>query len=215
MTCVPKRGALLFFGKAKCVECHRVDGEANEMFSDFEEHVVGVPQNAPMFGAASATSSSTVPAETRTSAARADAATRRIATSSARRRCATWPCRSAFFHNGAYTPSRRSHPVSPERRRIGAALQPGARRPPERSHAPDRPADSKPLIDPRLRNPIELADQEFPRPAALRRAGPAGSTGQAVASVRLDSRVGAGAGCPRWCSRNARLLSRSADAESR
>jgi cytochrome c peroxidase len=51
MTWSQKRGALLFFGKAKCVECHRVDGESNEVFSDFEEHVVGVPQNAPTFGA--------------------------------------------------------------------------------------------------------------------------------------------------------------------
>jgi len=42
-----KRGALLFFGKAKCVDCHAVGGESNEMFSDFSEHVVGVPQIAP------------------------------------------------------------------------------------------------------------------------------------------------------------------------
>ena len=42
-----KRGALLFFGDAGCVTCHAVSGESNEMFSDFEEHVVGVPQIAP------------------------------------------------------------------------------------------------------------------------------------------------------------------------
>ena len=45
-----KRGALLFFGKARCVECHRVAGASNEMFSDFEQHVVGVPQIAPAAG---------------------------------------------------------------------------------------------------------------------------------------------------------------------
>jgi cytochrome c peroxidase len=45
-----KRGALLFFGKANCSSCHRVDGKSNEMFSDFKEHVVGVPQVFPSFG---------------------------------------------------------------------------------------------------------------------------------------------------------------------
>lgn len=42
-----KKGALLFFGKAKCVQCHAVSGESNEMFSDFIPHVIGVPQIAP------------------------------------------------------------------------------------------------------------------------------------------------------------------------
>jgi cytochrome c peroxidase len=42
-----KRGALLFFGEARCSVCHRVDGRFNEMFSDFQEHVIGVPQIAP------------------------------------------------------------------------------------------------------------------------------------------------------------------------
>lgn len=45
-----KRGALLFFGKANCVTCHRVAGKSNEMFSDFENRVIGVPQVAPAFG---------------------------------------------------------------------------------------------------------------------------------------------------------------------
>jgi cytochrome c peroxidase len=45
-----KRGALLFFGKANCVSCHAVAGQANEMFSDFREHAAGVPQIAPFFG---------------------------------------------------------------------------------------------------------------------------------------------------------------------
>ncbi len=43
-----KRGALLFFGKARCVQCHTVSGPSNEMFSDFEDHVIGVPQIAPI-----------------------------------------------------------------------------------------------------------------------------------------------------------------------
>jgi cytochrome c peroxidase len=42
-----KKGALLFFGKANCVACHAVAGQSNEMFSDFQQHVLGVPQIAP------------------------------------------------------------------------------------------------------------------------------------------------------------------------
>lgn len=45
-----KRGALLFFGKARCVDCHTVSGASNEMFSDFSQHVIGVPQIAPVAG---------------------------------------------------------------------------------------------------------------------------------------------------------------------
>ena len=43
-----KRGALLFFGAARCVTCHSVAGASNEMFSDFQNHVIGVPQIAPL-----------------------------------------------------------------------------------------------------------------------------------------------------------------------
>ncbi len=42
-----KQGALLFFGKARCVNCHAVSGDSNEMFSDFGHFVVGIPQVAP------------------------------------------------------------------------------------------------------------------------------------------------------------------------
>ncbi len=50
MTAGQKRGALLFFGKAKCVSCHAVAGPSNEMFSDFRPHRIGGPQLAPVFG---------------------------------------------------------------------------------------------------------------------------------------------------------------------
>jgi cytochrome c peroxidase len=50
MTGPQKEGALLFFGKARCVSCHAVSGQPNEMFSDFKMHVAGVPQIAPFFG---------------------------------------------------------------------------------------------------------------------------------------------------------------------
>src|SRR5581483_3541228 len=47
LTTSQKRGAMLFFGRAHCVECHAVSGSSNEMFSDFREHVIGVPQIMP------------------------------------------------------------------------------------------------------------------------------------------------------------------------
>ena len=50
MTPAAKRGAISFFGKAQCVQCHAVKGKSNEMFSDFKMHNAGVPQIAPVFG---------------------------------------------------------------------------------------------------------------------------------------------------------------------
>jgi cytochrome c peroxidase len=50
MTDEQKRGALLFFGKANCVACHATRAKANQMFSDFRFHNIGVPQIAPFFG---------------------------------------------------------------------------------------------------------------------------------------------------------------------
>lgn len=50
MTEDEKRGALLFFGSANCVSCHAVSGQSNEMFSDFRQHVAGIPQIAPAVG---------------------------------------------------------------------------------------------------------------------------------------------------------------------
>ena len=47
MSVAEKQGALLFFGAARCSVCHSVAGQSNEMFSDFQEHVLGVPQIAP------------------------------------------------------------------------------------------------------------------------------------------------------------------------
>lgn len=50
MTEDEKRGAVLFFGSANCVSCHAVAGQSNEMFSDFRQHVAGIPQIAPAAG---------------------------------------------------------------------------------------------------------------------------------------------------------------------
>lgn len=50
MTAAEKRGALVFFGEGRCITCHATNGKSNEMFSDFENHVAGIPQLAPPFG---------------------------------------------------------------------------------------------------------------------------------------------------------------------
>lgn len=42
-----KRGALLFFGRAGCAQCHAVSGSSVEMFTDFGEHAIAVPQVVP------------------------------------------------------------------------------------------------------------------------------------------------------------------------
>jgi cytochrome c peroxidase len=94
-----KRGAVLFFGKAGCVSCHAVAGKSNEMFSDFKQHVIGVPQISPKvtdsvfdgprnnedFGLEQVTGKS---------------ADRYMFRTSPLRNCALQP---TFFHNGAFT----------------------------------------------------------------------------------------------------------------
>ncbi|MGH7502144.1 MAG: cytochrome-c peroxidase [Longimicrobiales bacterium] len=49
LTETQKHGAVLFFGRAGCVTCHGVSGRSNEMFSDFRQHVAGIPQIVPSF----------------------------------------------------------------------------------------------------------------------------------------------------------------------
>jgi cytochrome c peroxidase len=50
MTEDEKHGAMIFFGSGNCVSCHAVSGQSNEMFSDFRQHVAGIPQIAPAVG---------------------------------------------------------------------------------------------------------------------------------------------------------------------
>jgi len=103
MTLPEKKGALLFFGSAGCVHCHAVAGRSNEMFSDFNMHVVGVPQIAPRFGVGTGNVIFDGPG------ADEDFGLEQITGNSADRyRFRTSPLRNAalqpaFFHNGAFT----------------------------------------------------------------------------------------------------------------
>jgi cytochrome c peroxidase len=98
-----KRGALLFFGKPGCVQCHAVAGKFNEMFSDFQNRVIGVPQVAPLFGAERGNAIFDGPGRDE------DFGAEQISGNVADRyRFRTSPLRNvalqpAFFHNGAFT----------------------------------------------------------------------------------------------------------------
>lgn len=103
MTDRQKRGAILFFGKAGCVSCHAVGGGSNEMFSDFENHVLGVPQIAPAFGVGKGNVVFDGPGEDE------DFGQEQVSGDNQDRyRFRTPPLRNvalqpAFFHNGAFT----------------------------------------------------------------------------------------------------------------
>ena len=103
MTTAQKRGAILFFGKAGCVSCHAVGGAANEMFSDFENHVLGVPQIASTFGVGTGNVVFDGPGEDEDFGLEQitqDPADRYKFRTSPLRNVALQP---AFFHNGAFT----------------------------------------------------------------------------------------------------------------
>jgi cytochrome c peroxidase len=99
MTDDQKEGALLFFGKAGCVTCHSVSGQSNEMFSDFKEHVIGVPQIAPSFGNVTFDGPG-ANEDFGLEQVTGDPADRYMFRTSPIRNVALQP---AFFHNGAFT----------------------------------------------------------------------------------------------------------------
>jgi cytochrome c peroxidase len=155
MSAAEKRGAVLFFGRAGCVACHQVSGASNEMFSDFREHVVGVPQVAPAvanvafdgpggnedFGLEQATG---------------DPADRYAFRTAPLRNVALQP---AFMHNGAFVrleDAIRHHlnPAASARAWTPAALAPDLRGPP----GPVEPVLAR--LDPLLRPPRPLTDAE-------------------------------------------------------
>ena len=102
MTDAEKRGALVFFGEGKCVTCHATKGRSNEMFSDFENHVAGIPQLAPPFGEGTSNMIYDGPGEDE------DFGAMQISGDPADKyRFRTAPLRNiglspAFFHNGAF-----------------------------------------------------------------------------------------------------------------
>lgn len=153
-----KRGALLFFGEARCVQCHKVSGPANEMFSDFSPHVIAVPQIAPYAG--------NLPFDG--PAQNEDFGLEQITGSAADRyKFRTSPIRNVslqptFFHNGAFTrleDAVRHHLDVFESARSYNPVMAGV--------DPDLTAPMGPIepvlarVDPILATPISLTDSEF------------------------------------------------------
>ena len=92
----------MFFGEGKCITCHATKGKSNEMFSDFENHVAGIPQLAPRFGAATSNMIYDGPGENEDFGAMqisGDPADKYKFRTAPLRNIALSP---AFFHNGAF-----------------------------------------------------------------------------------------------------------------
>jgi len=153
-----KRGAILFFGKARCVECHKVSGASNEMFSDFAQHVIAVPQIAPQAG--------NVPFDG--PAQNEDFGLEQVTgNADDRYKFRTSPIRNValqptFFHNGAFTTLEDA-----VRHHLDVFSSARGYNPGTAGISPDLTAPMGPTqsmlarIDPILANPITLTDDEF------------------------------------------------------
>ena len=158
-----KRGALVFFGKGNCVACHAVKGIANEMFSDFEMHNIGVPQIAPPFGVGRSNMVYDGPGENEdyglAQITGGIAADRYKFRSSPLRNAALQP---AFFHNGAFTrleDAIRHHLDAAQSTRHYDPRRAGIDRDLRNRLGPIEPVLA--TLDPLLSTPIELKEREF------------------------------------------------------
>ena len=165
MTDDEKRGALLFFGSANCVACHAVSGQSSEMFSDFQTHVVGVPQIAPEPGnPAAGNVTFDGPGQNE------DFGLEQVTfNSNDRYKFRTSPIRNVavqptFFHNGAFT--RLEDAI---RFHLNAAGLAPSYDPAAAGVAPDLRGPTGPIgpvlarLDPALAAPINLTNEEFRR----------------------------------------------------
>ncbi|HEY6243302.1 MAG TPA: cytochrome c peroxidase [Pyrinomonadaceae bacterium] len=158
-----KKGALLFFGSAGCVACHQVSGQSNEMFSDFKQHVIAVPQIAP---AADDPAAGNVifdgPGKNEDFGLEqitGDASDRYKFRTSPLRNVAMQP---TFFHNGAFT--RLEDAI---RHHLHVIASVDLYDPTLAGVAPDLRGPLGPMapvlsrLDPLVANPINLTDKEF------------------------------------------------------
>jgi cytochrome c peroxidase len=151
----------VFFGKGHCVECHAVAGASNEMFSDFQNRVVGVPQIAPVFGVGTGNVLFDGPGKDEDfglEQVTGDPADRYKFRTAPLRNLALVP---AFFHDGAFTrlrdavefhldPWRRARAYDPRRAGVDKDLR--------LRLGPIQPVLDR--IDPALRSPIVLTSRE-------------------------------------------------------
>ncbi len=163
LTSDQKKGALLFFGSAGCVACHKVSGQSNEMFSDFSQHVIGVPQIAPPVGDPTA-GNVTFDGPGRNEdfgleQITGDANDRYKFRTSPLRNVALQP---TFFHNGAFT--RLEDAI---RHHLDVVASVNNYTPATAGVAPDLRGPLGPMapvlarVDPLLANPVHLTEDEF------------------------------------------------------
>jgi len=163
-----KRGALIFFGSGNCVSCHAVSGQSNEMFSDFRQHVAGIPQIAPALGNVTfdgAGANEDFGGEQVTG----NPSDRYAFRSSPLRNLALQP---TFFHNGCFTKLEdavRYHldaiGSAPHYNPVTAGLDVDLQGP----QAPIAPVLAR--IDPALATPVKLSTDEFRHLIAFLRTG--------------------------------------------
>ena len=167
-----KRGALVFFGEGRCVQCHSVAGQSNEMFSDFKMHVIGVPQLAPAFGVGKGNVIFDGPGQNEDFGLEqltGNPADRYKFRSSPLRNAALQP---AFFHNGAFTRIQdaiRHHLDVRASIRDYDPITAGLDNDLTVGTGPSAPVLAR--LDPLLATPIELSPQEFHNLVAFVRDG--------------------------------------------
>lgn len=160
MSASEKRGALLFFGQANCASCHSVDGNSNEMFSDFQEHVAGVPQVFPTFGVGTGNFPFSGPGGDEDFGRE-----ERSGDESDRYKFRTAPLRNAgvqagFFHNGAFTTLEGAIRFHLDAIGNAGGYNPAAAGVPADLQQTG-PMINGSLIEPRLQAPVTLTNQEF------------------------------------------------------
>ena len=166
LTTSEKKGAVLFFGRAGCVKCHAVAGPSNEMFSDFAQHVAAVPQIAPslgnvVFDGPGANEDFGLEQVT------GNPADRYAFRTSPLRNVALQP---AFMHNGAFV--RLEDAIRYHLDAVSGAATYSTGRLPADLQGPTGPA--QPVLerlDPLLRTPVRLTDDEFESLVAFVRDG--------------------------------------------
>src|SRR5262245_36946647 len=172
MTLPQKKGAIVFFGKGRCVQCHAVAGQSNEMFTDFQSHVIGVPQVAPFFGLGKGNLIFDGPGQDE------DFGLEQITGNSADRyKFRTSPLRNAalqpaFFHNGAFTrldDAIRHHLDVFSSARSYKPVSAGIDKDLTYRLGPIEPVLAR--VDPLLANPIDLSAEEFENLVAFVRDG--------------------------------------------
>jgi cytochrome c peroxidase len=153
-----KKGALLFFGRANCAQCHAVSGQSNEMFSDFRQHVVGVPQIVPTIGNVTFDGAGHNE-DFGLEQVSGNPNDRYKFRSSPLRNVALQP---AFFHNGAYTRLEDAIRFHLDPTHFASVYDPAAAGVDADLRNPVGPiAPVLARLDPLMQNPVNLSDDEF------------------------------------------------------